>query len=187
MAFPRDERYAKPVRRALRAKLARPLRPGGPRNPGEIIEEARAALKRLRAAGMPEFLRERLQRMEEILRMLSDRGFDLPIDPRLQAIVALRYFAAAKDPALRNELDDVDDARVIDLVNQQLAHQLVAYREFCAFRRESAAARGFDARRFTRRQWLVERRKALEEQLRERGRHEAFAPAEPSAERFQVV
>lgn len=188
MATSRDERYTEPERRALRTALARPPHPGGPRNAGEIVGAARAAVGRLRVAGVPDYLHERLRRLDEIVRMVNDRGFDLPIDPRLQALVALRYFAESKDPALRDASDELDDALIIDLVSEQLAHQLAGYREFCAFRRETAPRRGFDARRFTRKQWFAERRKALEEQLRERTRQAPFVTdGVATAERFQIM
>lgn len=181
----RAARYTEPERRALRAALAQPPFAGGSRT---IVGAARSALRRLRTAGVPAFLAERLDCMDQIVRMLCDRGFELPIEARLQALVALRYFAESRDPALRDGIDGLDDALIVDLVREQLAHELSAYREFCVFRRETAPARGFEARYFTRKQWFVERRKALEQQLRQRSHQHAFVPdADAPGERFQVV
>lgn len=151
--------YEPAERDALRHMLFDRVAPGGPRTGAQIVVHARIALRRARRGPVPAFLRRRLRDVAALIRMLDDPAFDLPIDARLQALVALRAFAEPHSPAGASDamLWHLDDALIIDLAVEQLAGVLDDYRAFRAGRRSAAA----DRRLISDRLWKRSRRAAL--------------------------
>jgi hypothetical protein len=136
-------RYEPAERDALRRLLFDRAAADGPRTGGEIVAQARRALHRVRRGHAPAFLRARLRDVAALIRMLDDPAFDLPVDARLQALVALRAFAQPRVPAGAADamLWCLDDALIIDLAVEQLADVLREHSAFRAQRRATAAER----------------------------------------------
>ena len=62
----------------------------------------------------------------------------------------------------------LDDAIMIEMVNQELKHEIQAYRDFCVFRAAEANRLGNEAMELGRSDWLEERRKQLHSRMRRR-------------------
>jgi uncharacterized membrane protein YkvA (DUF1232 family) len=137
---------------------------------GEIISAARALLEKNEGAQVPDFIRQRMDRLAVLIRMLEDRVWELTGEDRERITNALAYFA---DP---NDIipDDVpgfgllDDAVVIELVVQALRHDIEAYEDFCKFRESEELRRGKSVDPMQPEQWLRTRRLQLHERMRRR-------------------
>lgn len=136
----------------------------------DIVARARSLAASVREAKPPRYVVERVEKLETIVSMAADDSWNLPANVRRKVIGALGYFANPADliPDQVPGLGFLDDAIMIELVVQDLRHEMKAYREFCSFR-DSAEQRpwtrvGHDA--LERR--LVAKRRRLREKIRER-------------------
>jgi uncharacterized membrane protein YkvA (DUF1232 family) len=135
-----------------------------------IIEAARDLLKKNEGTQVPDFIRQRMNRLSVLISMLEDRVWELSGEDRTRIVNALSYFA---DP---NDIipDDVpgfgllDDAVVIELVVQALRHDIEAYEDFCKFREAEEARRGKSVDPLQPEQWLRTRRAQLHDRMRRR-------------------
>jgi uncharacterized membrane protein YkvA (DUF1232 family) len=135
-----------------------------------IIEAARDLLKKNEGTQVPDFIRQRMNRLSVLIAMLEDKVWELSGEDRTRIVNALSYFA---DP---NDIipDDVpgfgllDDAVVIELVVQALRHDIEAYEDFCKFREAEEARRGKSVDPLQPEQWLRTRRAQLHDRMRRR-------------------
>lgn len=95
----------------------------------EMVEEARASQP-------PEYVLERLERLEQLVEMLEDDEWNLEGRDRTRLLNALTYFVDPDDliPDRIPGLGYIDDAIMIELVAQELKHDIEAYEDFCDFR-----------------------------------------------------
>ncbi|HLT91583.1 MAG TPA: YkvA family protein [Woeseiaceae bacterium] len=145
--------------------------------PEDIVAGAEQLLERVGEAAIPQFIQERLDNLELMIRMLRDHEWRLPKQESARVLNALAYFSEPNDliPDHIPGLGFLDDAIMIELVTRELRHELEAYRDFCDFRarRPAGRGRGADA---TREEWLAERRKELQSRMRRRRRRNAERP-----------
>lgn len=139
-------------------------------NEPDIVAKAGELATSVREAKPPKYVLERVEKLETIVEMAGDKSWNLPANIRRKVIGALGYFANPTDliPDQVPGLGFLDDAIMIELVAQDLRHEMKAYREFCSFR-ESAEQRpwtrvGHDALD----QRLVAKRRRLREKVKER-------------------
>ena len=132
----------------------------------EIIEKADALLSQITASEVPEFVRERFQRLRILIGMLADAEWALEDEDRQNVLDALAYFANPHDliPDGVPVLGFIDDAIMVELVSQGLKHEIEAYNDFCAYR-ASEAARNREGSLET---YLAARRRALHTRMRRR-------------------
>ena len=119
----------------------------------------------------PGFIVERLDRLQQMIRMLSDIEWRLPHQDATRVLNALAYFAEPEDliPDHIPGLGFLDDAIMIELVARELRHEIEAYQDFCDYR-ERLSAKG-DGSAASREGWLNARRKELQARMhRRRGR-----------------
>jgi len=135
-----------------------------------IIENARKLLLEVWHSDTSDFIRERMSRLETMIGMVMDEGWGLEDDDRTRVVQALSYFSEPEDliPDDIPGLGFLDDAIVIEMVNQGLKHEVQAYRDFCVFRAAEASRTGEEAQDLGRSDWLEERRKQLHSRMRRR-------------------
>ncbi|NIV16986.1 MAG: DUF1232 domain-containing protein, partial [Woeseiaceae bacterium] len=85
---------------------------------------------------VPQFIDQRLDKLNIMIRMLKDHEWRLPAAESNRVLNALAYFADPEDliPDHIPGLGFLDDAIMVELVVRELKHEIEAYRDFCDFR-----------------------------------------------------
>ena len=130
--------------------------------PEDIVAAAEELLQDIGNAGTPGFIRDRIDKLRLLMRMLSDLDWRLPHQEAGRVLNALAYFTEPDDliPDHIPGLGFLDDAIMVELVVRELEHEIEAYRDFCDLRERDAAA--------SRESWLAERRDELHARMRQR-------------------
>jgi uncharacterized membrane protein YkvA (DUF1232 family) len=107
----------------------------------------------------PQYVLERVRKIETLVEMLQDKQYALPAPVRHKVLSALCYFTQPADliPDTIPGLGFLDDAIMIELVVRELKQELAAYQSFRSFRE-----------RAEQRPWTQVGRAALERKLIER-------------------
>ena len=136
----------------------------------EIIDNARTMLRDVKGADSPAFIRERLDRLQALIAMVVDEDWALDQEDRQRVLQALSYFSEPSDliPDDVPGLGLLDDAIMLEIVSQELHHELHAYDDFCACREDPAGHLQDTAEPTERTQWLEEQRKQLHARMRDR-------------------
>lgn len=142
------------------------------RSPDDIVQSAGILLERVKSANVPQFVRERLDNLGLMIRMLGDPEWRLPAPESSRVYNALAYFSDPEDliPDQIPGLGFLDDAIMIELVVRELRHELDAYRDFCEFRERHPRTGTGAATAGSREEWLESRRKELQSRMRRRKR-----------------
>ena len=138
----------------------------------EIMAAATAEVEQLRANARSPFVARRIDRVARLIAMIRDAEWALPEPARRRVLDGLAYVAEAQDLVPDNlpVLGLVDDAIMLELLLRDLQHELDAYDEFDAYRRDETSLRdrrGIHAQVSTK-DWLDARREALHARMRER-------------------
>jgi len=145
----------------------------GSKSAEEVTSAAGKLLEDASQLQLPDFIMERLDRLDALIAMLRDEGWQLPEEDRNRVLSALVYFADPQDIIPDNVpvLGYFDDAIAIELCVRELRHELDAYDEFCDFRQGEAERRGMNPATVGRAEWLASRRDELQERMhRQRSR-----------------
>jgi uncharacterized membrane protein YkvA (DUF1232 family) len=130
--------------------------------PEDIVATAEDLLQDIGSSGTPGFIQDRIDKLRLLIRMLSDLDWRLPHQEASRVLNALAYFTEPDDliPDHIPGLGFLDDAIMVELVVQELEHEIEAYRDFCDLRERDTAA--------NRESWLAERRDELQARMRQR-------------------
>jgi len=136
----------------------------------EILGAASEFIAKLRQSDLPDFVNDRLAKMETLLTMLTDPDWPLDPDERSPVLAALAYACDPED-IIPDEIPGIgllDDAVMVELVFHELEHELAAYEDFRRFRK--TLPRGAAARKDpdSTRQRLERRRAQLMERMHRR-------------------
>jgi len=136
--------------------------------PEDIVAAAEQLLLEIGNDQAPGFVVERLGKLRQMIRMITDLEWRLPHDETARVLNALAYFAEPDDLIPDNipGLGFLDDAIMIELVVRELRHEIEAYADFCDFR--TAAGNSPGAKAVSREDWLDSRREALQSRMRRR-------------------
>jgi uncharacterized membrane protein YkvA (DUF1232 family) len=139
----------------------------------EIIAAASSLLIEANKIEVPDFIADRLDRLDALIAMSRDEGWHLGEEDRQRVLSALVYFADPADviPDSVPVLGYFDDAIAIEMCVKELTHEIAAYDEFCEFRQREADLRGLDPATVGRADWLEARRDELVDRMhRQRNR-----------------
>jgi uncharacterized membrane protein YkvA (DUF1232 family) len=91
---------------------------------------------------------ERTEILEAMVEMVRDKDWVLPGSVRPRAVTALAYFVEPVDliPDQVPGFGFLDDAIMIELMAQDLRHELDGYHDFCEFRNRARKSRRSTAR-----------------------------------------
>jgi uncharacterized membrane protein YkvA (DUF1232 family) len=142
----------------------------GSKSEEEVIGAAGKLLEEAGSLQLPDFIMQRLDKLDALIAMVRDEGWALPDDDRARVLSALMYFADPADiiPDSVPVLGYFDDAIAIELCVRELKHELDAYEEFCEYRQTEAAARGVEPSVVGRADWLGDRRRELQDRMHRR-------------------
>lgn len=132
-----------------------------------IISSARGLLESIRETEVPDFVRQRIEKLERLIDMLEDEEWALAGRDRERVLRGMAYFAEPEDmiPDRIPVLGYLDDAIMIELVVREMKNEIDAYEEFCTFRTREEARTGRD---ISREDWVASKRKELMDNMRER-------------------
>ena len=145
----------------------------GSKTSEEVTEAAGRLLKDANSLQLPDFIVERLDKLDALIAMVRDEGWQLPDEDRSRVLSALVYFADPQDIIPDNVpvLGYFDDAIAIELCVRELKHEIDAYEEFCDYRQGESDRRGVDPSGVGRADWLASRRDELQDRMhRQRSR-----------------
>lgn len=136
----------------------------------DIIDCASKLLADAQAVRIPDFILQRLTRLDDMIAMVRDEGWALAEADRDRVLSALVYFCDPQDVIPDNVavLGYLDDAIMIELSVRELKHELDAYDDFCDFRQHQAQRRGVAPEQVGRADWLQDRREELVERMHQR-------------------
>ena len=102
-----------------------------------IIASSRRLLEKVSRVDVPEFVHNRLGKLETLIAMVDDERWAIPKDVRTRVLGALAYFVQPEDmiPDDVPVLGFVDDAIMIELIVRELRHHIEAYEDFRRFGR----------------------------------------------------
>ncbi len=136
----------------------------------QVIRGTEALLLKVQRREVPQFVRDRLLKLETMIAMLGDEEWNLSGADRSRVVSALAYFNDPRD-LIPDEVPGfgfLDDAVMVELVVQELKHDLEAYDDFCNYRRTEAGRRGNGRAAVTREDWLEARRRQLHARMHRR-------------------
>ena len=136
----------------------------------EIIRAGEELLKQAQATPVPDFISQRLAKLDNLIAMVRDEGWSLSEEDRKRVLAALVYFADPADviPDSVPVLGYLDDAIMIELCVRDLKHEIDAYDDFCDFRESEARRLGLDPATVGSADWLESRRVELQNRMHQR-------------------
>ena len=143
----------------------------------EILDASRALLDSVGEIEVPEFISDRLNRIQNMIEMVEDPEWKLPPAESQRIVNALSYFSEPEDliPDHVPGLGFLDDAIMVELVVRELRHDIDGYADFCRFRaveEKRRAKSGQEEDAPTRESWLTTRRQELHSRIKDRRRTE---------------
>ncbi|MBW2542268.1 MAG: DUF1232 domain-containing protein [Deltaproteobacteria bacterium] len=140
----------------------------------QLINGVRALIEEIRGASAAGFVVQRLEKLERMVKMLEDKEWDMEGKDRSRVADGLVYFAEGEDliPDRIPGLGYLDDAIMIELVVQDLKHEIEAYDDFCKYRLSKEKLLGRKDAMASREKWLSARRGQLHSRMRRRRRRD---------------
>ena len=138
----------------------------------EIEQAAKQLIIDAKAKGLPDFIADRLAKLQVVIDMLGDGEWQLGEAERERVLSAMMYFCDPDDliPDDVPGLGFLDDAIYVDLMTQELKSEIGSYEEFCQFRVEEENRRrkdGLDPH-VQREDWLADKRATLHASMKTR-------------------
>ena len=140
----------------------------------QIEASSRKLIEDAKTADLPDFIAQRLVKLETVINMATDEEWQLTDEERNRVLGALVYFTDPEDIIPDNipGLGFLDDAIYVELILRELKAEIESYEEFCAFRSSEEKRRidrGLDPH-VEREAWLADKRATLHTRMRKRRR-----------------
>lgn len=137
-----------------------------------VESAARQLIKDARTGELPEFIGERIAKLEVIIDMVADVEWQISDEDRKRVLGALVYFCNPEDliPDHIPGLGFLDDAIYVELIIRELRNEIESYEEFSAYRvaeEERRREKGLDPY-VEREEWLTDKRASLHARMRKR-------------------
>jgi len=112
--------------------------------PEDIVAAADELLNDIAVSNKAGFIRDRINKLRLLIRMLTDIEWRLPHEEAARVLNALAYFTEPDDliPDHIPGLGFLDDAIMVELVVRELKHEIEAFQDFCDFRDRDTSPRG---------------------------------------------
>ena len=135
-------------------------------NEDVILHEAKSMLVDVKNTDAPVFIRSRIAQLSKLIEMIEDKDWRLEGSDRKRVLNALAYFADPDDliPDRVPGLGFLDDAIMVELVVQDMKHEIEAFEAFVIFRKEKRKEQELTPER------LEKRRANLQGRMRRRRR-----------------
>lgn len=132
-----------------------------------ILDNAKSLSQNIKE-DVPEFVRERIQKLETFVAMIEDSEWQMPNEERTEVLSALAYFSDPEDlvPDHIPVLGFLDDAIMIELVSEDFKDDIEAFEEFCQYRTREESRSGDHT--VTRDEWLDSKRRELHSRMKSR-------------------
>jgi uncharacterized membrane protein YkvA (DUF1232 family) len=142
----------------------------------QIIQSAHNLLAEASKVKAPDFIAQRLSKLESLIGMIQDEGWALPEADKRRVLTALSYFADPKDviPDSIPVVGYLDDAIMIELCVRELKHEVEAYEDFSLFRKNESVKRGVEPHALDREDWLERHREELQERMERRRERDRY-------------
>jgi uncharacterized membrane protein YkvA (DUF1232 family) len=100
-----------------------------------VLKASADLMAQVAAAEAPEFVQERISKLGLLVQMLEDQRWRLTGNDRSRVLNVLAYFVDPDDliPDRIPGIGYLDDAIMVELVLQELRHEIEAYEPFCEF------------------------------------------------------
>ena len=107
-----------------------------------VLKAAADLMAQVAAAEAPEYVQDRIGRLALLVQMLEDQRWRLTGPDRARVLNVLAYFVDPDDliPDRIPGLGYLDDAIMVELVLQELRHEIDAYQKFCEFQASAERA-----------------------------------------------
>ncbi|MBJ21943.1 MAG: DUF1232 domain-containing protein [bacterium] len=131
-----------------------------------ILDEAKTLLVEVKNTDAPQFVRSRIAQLSKLINMVEDKDWRLEGEDRKRVLNALAYFADPDDliPDRVPGLGYLDDAIMVELVVQDLKHEIEAFEAFVEYRKQKRKEKNASPER------LEKRRASLQGRMRRRRR-----------------
>jgi uncharacterized membrane protein YkvA (DUF1232 family) len=148
-----------------------------------VIHGAEGLVSAALQTELPDFVRERMGKLQQLIAMLKDAEWRLEGADRARILDALAYFVDPDDliPDKVPGIGYLDDAIMVELVVQELRHEIDAYEDFCRFRKQKPAPRQDPQAQ------VEKRRHALQNRMRRRRRRDRAARAARGSSRSPLT
>src|SRR5262245_40272542 len=107
-----------------------------------VLKAASDLMAQVAAAAAPEYVRDRIEKLSVLVRMLEDQRWRLTGRDRARVLNVLAYFVDPDDliPDRIPGIGYLDDAIMVELVLEELRHEIEAYQKFCEFHESAERA-----------------------------------------------
>ncbi len=158
--------------RYFRRKMRETMAGAKSRSEASVLASTVELLEEIKGSEVPDFVSERISKLGIMVTMLEDVEWKLGGSDRNNVLNAMAYFAEADDliPDAIPGIGFLDDAIMVELVVQELHHEIEAYNDFCGFRKVQEKVHGTKEDEVTREEWLAGRRVQLQSRMRRRRR-----------------
>jgi uncharacterized membrane protein YkvA (DUF1232 family) len=166
ITFTLSEKDVAHLRRLIRGATNRAAK----EDESSIVGAAESLAKQVRAGQAPEYVLARVEKLEAMVEMVQDADYEILASVRKKVVGGLAYFAHPADliPDSIPGLGFLDDAIMVELIAQDLRHELPGYRKFCSYR-ESAVQRPWtQPGQKVLQKKLVEKRRQIREEVRKK-------------------
>lgn len=136
----------------------------------QIEAAARELISKARDSDLPDFVAERMHKLDVVISMINDEEWQLSGEERHHVLDALAYLCDPADliPDHIPGLGFLDDVIYAEIVLGDLRNEITLYQEFCSFRSTEEVRRKERGENIKvgREEWLVEKRAALHAEMR---------------------